>query len=106
MDLPHFDDNENPLGKNPNVKVDRYSDEDAYSELGSQGSRQAVQKHKALALNKETKPLEENNDDDKSDITEVTENKTPRKKKKCLSHSEIKSQLKIAMVQLARSKFQ
>eukprot|EP00957_Ditylum_brightwellii_P087513 6662219-Ditylum_brightwellii.AAC.1 len=48
---------------------------------GSQASRQAVQNHKALALNKETKPLEENNDDDKSDITEVTENKTPRKKK-------------------------
>eukprot|EP00957_Ditylum_brightwellii_P065407 4961757-Ditylum_brightwellii.AAC.1 len=98
MELPDFDNNnrldgfsdvEDPLGKNLNVEEDKCSDADAYSELGSQASRQAVQKHKALALNKETKSIEEDNDDDKSDITEATENKNPCKKKKPLSYKEI-----------------
>eukprot|EP00957_Ditylum_brightwellii_P180476 13747710-Ditylum_brightwellii.AAC.1 len=116
MELPDYDDNnrlegfdevEDPLGKNINAEVDRSRDADTYSELGSQASRQAVQKHKALASNKEKKPIDnDDNEDAKSDITEVTENKTPCKKKKSLPYKEIKSQLKMAMVQLARSNFQ
>eukprot|EP00957_Ditylum_brightwellii_P202466 15330273-Ditylum_brightwellii.AAC.2 len=94
MEVSNYDDDDNmesfnevddPLNKTKRVDHQGFAATNEYSELGFQASTQT---------------------DDKSDTTEVTKNKTHAKKEKPLPQKAIKNQVKMAMVQLARSKFQ